>query len=304
MRSKLKLSIVTIFISVLFLSGCATNRWVIDVPMPASGEVSKSNGKEIYINSVTDSRVFEVSPPEPNIPSLDPDEKQGDKIKQRAIARKRNGFGKGLGDILLPEGKTVESLISATLRQAFIENGYTVLNKKEQITDNTYLVDARINKLWSWMNPGFWAITLSTEITTDIAIKNKGATNEKVVSVKVSDTFQTGVESNWIEVMQSGLKAYINKLKLSIIPLFQRGNLSSNAPTLRDTGASQSVFPRQNMETVRAEPYYEMPVTQTNATPNYENNQQVQFGHSGVDLTHCLKLQTNEAIARCAGKGR
>jgi len=216
MNSKFRLLIVAVFTSVFFLSGCATSRAIIDVPMPASGEVSKSNGKEIYINSVTDLRVFEVKPPVPSTPSLDPSEEQGDKIKQRAIARKRSGYGMGLGDILLPEGKTVESLITAALKQAFIEKGYSVLNKKEQITDNAYIADVKINKLWSWMNPGFLAITLSTEITTDIVIKNNEVTDEKNISVKISDNFQTGVESNYVEVMQSALTAYITELKLKL----------------------------------------------------------------------------------------
>jgi uncharacterized lipoprotein YajG len=212
--NSIKLSILTVFISVLFLSGCATSRSVIEVPLPASGEVSKSNGKEIFINSVTDQRVFEVKPREPSTPSLDPDEKQGDDIQLRAIARKRNSYGMGLGDILLPEGKTVESLMSTVVRQAFVENGYNVLSKKEQITDNTYIVDVQINKLWSWMNPGFWAITLSSEIATDVTIKYKDSSDKKTISIKASDNFQTGVEGNWLEVMQSALKLYITELKV------------------------------------------------------------------------------------------
>jgi uncharacterized lipoprotein YajG len=216
MNIKIKLSILVVFISVLFLSGCATSRSIIEVPLPASGEFSKSNGKEIFINTLTDKRVFEVKPREPSTPSLDPDEKQGDDIKLRAIARKRNGYGMGLGDILLPEGKTVESLMSTVVRQAFVENGYTVLSKKGQITDNTYIVDIEVNKLWSWMNPGFLAITLSSEIATDIIIKYKDNSDKKSISVKISDNFQTGAEGNWLEVMQRALKAYIAELKLKL----------------------------------------------------------------------------------------
>jgi hypothetical protein len=294
MCSKLKLSIVVIFISVLFLSGCAWTRGTVDLSVPVSGESSKTNGKEVYINSVTDNRVFQVSPPEPNIPSLDPDKEQGDAIKHRAIARKRNSFGKGLGDILLPEGKTVESLINTTLRQVFIENGYTVLNNKEQVTEDTYLIDARINKLWSWMNLGFWAITLSTEISTDISIKNKYTANEKTVSIKVSDNFQISTGDNWIEVMQSGLQAYIREFKLSIIPIFQRSHSSSNT---------------QSVETVRPAP---MPVAQPQAIqqpaqpvvedtiPSYEQTyQQPQAHTSGKDLRNCLALVDNALIAKC-----
>lgn len=209
MSIKLKLFIGAAIVCASLLSGCATSRSIIDVPLPTSELIAKPNGKEIYINSVIDKRLFEIKPAEPSTPSLDPDEEQGDKIRLRAIGRKRNGYGKGLGDILLPEGKTVESLIDAALRQAFVEDGYKVISRKEQITDDTYVVDAQINKLWSWMNPGFWAITLSTEISTNIEIKNKNAIAEKTLSIKNSDTFQAGTESNWLEVIQNALKAYI-----------------------------------------------------------------------------------------------
>jgi hypothetical protein len=216
MKSKFILSTAAVFSSVLFLSGCATSRSVIDIPIPASGEISKSNGKEVYINSVTDRRLFEIKPSDPSTPSLDPSEEQGDKIERRAIARKRNTYGKGLGDILLPEGKAVNLLMDAAIRQAFIESGYNIINSKEYITNNTYVVDAQVNKFWSWMNPGFWAITLSTEISTDIAIKVNGTVDKQIVNAKASDTYQTGSEDNWLQVMQSALKAYIIELKFKL----------------------------------------------------------------------------------------
>ena len=216
MKQKIRLSFFALFASVLLLSGCATSRSVVDVPLPTSGETSKSNGKEIYINSAIDKRTFETKPDEPSTPSLDSAEEQGGKIKLRAIARKRNTYGKALGDILLPEGQTVESLIDASLRQAFIEDGYKVISDKEKITSDTYIIDAQINKFWMWMNPGFWALTISGEISTDIAIKNKNSADTKIVNSRVSNTFQTGAESNWIEVMQRALKVYIYELRLKL----------------------------------------------------------------------------------------
>lgn len=210
---KLRLVILIMFLALAFLSGCATSRGEVQLSIPISVDTGLTNGKEIYINSVIDERVFEVKPKEPNIPSLDPDEPQSDSVKLRAIARKRNSFGKGLGDILLKEGQTVESIIYDSLKQAFIENGYIVLENKDQVTDNTYLVDTQIKKFWSWMNPGFWAITLSTEILTDINIKKTSETKNEVINVKISDNFQTGAGSNWISVMQDGLRAYIKEVK-------------------------------------------------------------------------------------------
>lgn len=204
---------ILIVISVVILTGCATSRSIIEVSAPATSPVARAESKEIFINSVIDNRIFEVKPKEPNIPSLDPSEEQGDSIKSRAIGRKRNTYGMGLGDILLPEGQTVVSLVTETLRHAFTENGYRVVNNKNQVSDNTYIVDVNIYKFWSWMNPGFWALTLSTEISTDVALKNNAFETKNTISVKASDTFQTGTEDNYKEVIDKALTSYVSEIK-------------------------------------------------------------------------------------------
>lgn len=200
----------------LLLGGCATNRGVVSLSLPASEKPAESNGKEIYISSVRDQREFQINPRSADIPSLDPTEDQGDNIKLRAVARKRNGFGKGLGDIVLKEGQTVESLVRDSLMQALSENGFKVIDKKTDVTDQTYVLDVKIIKFWSWMNPGFFALSLSTEISTPVTMKQSAHTSETVISVKASDNFQTGAEDNWISVMQSALKAYIAEAKSKI----------------------------------------------------------------------------------------
>jgi hypothetical protein len=180
------------------------------------GHSTISNNKSVYIEAVNDQRVFEVAPKQPSTPSLDSSEESGAAITLRAIARKRNSFGAGLGDILLEEGQTVESLISECLSEAFKEKGYKVLSSKEEINQNTYLITTRINKFWAWMNPGFWAITLSTQIATDIDIRNREKKQHATISTSASDTFQTGVDGNWIRVINSALKDYVNKVTQQI----------------------------------------------------------------------------------------
>ena len=199
--------------ALLLLGGCATSRSVLDIPTPAAEKISQSNGNDVYINSTHDKRVFEANPSLPNIPSLDPSEDQSERIRLRSIARKRNGFGKALGDILLKDGQSVESLSAASIRQAFIETGYRVVDSKDKITDLTYIVDTDIDKFWSWMNPGFWAITLSCEISTELSIKSPQGTQRQTVSVKTADNYQTGVEGNWTEVINKALRAYVDELK-------------------------------------------------------------------------------------------
>ena len=160
-----------------------------------------------------DKRIFQVNPSTPDTPSLDPSENQNDSIKNRAIGRKRNGFGKALGDIVLKDGQSVESLTASSIRQAFVEKGYTIITNKDQIGKDTFVVDANIEKFWAWMNPGFASITLSTEISTELDIKSPLDNSKEKIYVKAADSFQLGTESNWIEVINQALRLYVDDLK-------------------------------------------------------------------------------------------
>lgn len=213
MLSPIRIVTIALVSGACFVNGCATSRGVVSLATPTSDKLMTSKGIEIYIHSVVDKRIFEAAPKSPNIPSLDPTESQNDTIKLRAIARKRNTFGKGLGDILLNEGQTVESVIHGSLRQAFIESGYTVIENNANMSKSSHIVDVQINKFWSWMNPGFWAITLSTEIATEITVRMPNDENKKTIYVKAADSFQTGVEDNYLSVMNSALKDYISEVK-------------------------------------------------------------------------------------------
>ncbi len=203
--------------SALFFSGCAAKRGEVALQVPtAKAEATPSNGKQIYINSVVDKRVFEVKPPEPNIPSLDPSEAQTDAIKARAVARKRNGYGMAMGDIVLNADQTVNSVIKDSLIEAFTGNGYHVIETKDQITPQTYIADIQILKFWSWMNPGAFAITLSCEIETNVNVQKEGNLENHSLHVKAADSFQMGTESNYIEIMQKALQQYIAEAKTEI----------------------------------------------------------------------------------------
>lgn len=209
--SKLIITVATIFA----LTGCATSRSVLDV-QPPSGQPGQANGKKVYINAVTDNRSFQTNPATPDIPSLDPSEDQSDSIKARAIGRKRNGYGKALGDMLLKEGETVQSLTYKSIQEAFVEKGYTVINNKDQINKDTYVVNASIDKFWAWMNPGFWSITLSSEVSTDITVKSSKASTPIKASVKASDGYQVATEKNWTEIIQKSLQLYVEDLKAKL----------------------------------------------------------------------------------------
>jgi hypothetical protein len=209
-----------VFLFIVLSSGCAINRSEIELNIPEAVEIPMKTGKTVFIKSVVDNRIFEKRPKVPNIPSLNPSKERNKDIEKRAVARKRNGYGKAIGDILLKEGQTVESVIRESLKQGFLENGFDVLENAEQSSPSTYIVDAKINKFWSWMNPGFWTISLSTEINTDIQLKKSTEGRTETISVEFTKCniskrkhFQTAIDGNWIKVMQGALNEFIAKVK-------------------------------------------------------------------------------------------
>ena len=208
---KLRFLVILLPIYIIFISGCATSRSEITLPIQKISEPLVKNGKTFYIHSVRDKRIFEKKPKQTNIPSLS-NRSQTDNIKIRAVARKRNGYGKALGDILLKEGQTSETLIRDALKQALIEEGYTFISETEKNND-TIILDVDINKFWSWVNIGFWALTLNTEILTNIEVNQSGTTKIKIINTKTSNKVQMGTESNWIAIMQAGLKDFMLEVK-------------------------------------------------------------------------------------------
>ena len=212
LRAVLALSVVCL------LSGCATSRSILEIPPLATpSAVQPANGKSVLIDTVADQRVFDVNPGTPSVPSLDDSEKIDASVKLRAVARKRNTFGKALGDIVLKEGQSVETVTREAIRQAFIENGYTVVERGTSAAATADLtIEARIDKFWSWMNPGFAAITLSTEISTILQLRTPDGAGSQQVYVKATEQYQTAMDGNWLEVINNAVRAYIEALKAKI----------------------------------------------------------------------------------------
>jgi len=95
---------------------------------------------------VTDQRTFEAS----SIPSLKEEADLTNRaITVRAIARKRGGFGMALGDIVLPEGQTVEGLVKDAVIRSLRESGYRVVDESDA---------ADIDQFLSWFSPGAFTV--------------------------------------------------------------------------------------------------------------------------------------------------
>jgi hypothetical protein len=190
------------------LSGCATTRSEIKLNSPTSAQTAvPTTGKLAVIRLVKDERQFEQAPKDPSVPSLGfgGASQATAETKLRAIGRKRNGYGKAMGDVLLQDGLTVESVIRENLAAALRQAGYQVV-EPSNARPGALIIDVHIKTFWGWINPGFWSITASANIATDLDIASKtGATH---VAVHYQDSRQIVADGTWVEVIDKTLQAY------------------------------------------------------------------------------------------------
>lgn len=149
----------------------------------------------------------EIHPDDPSTPSLGFEGalQASVDVKARAVARKRGGFGKAFGDVLLEHGQTVVGLIQENLTTAFQQAGYRVASEGAA-GPVPLVVDVRIRKFWAWFQPGFWAITLSANIETELQVS--GASSPTSIKVHVEDSRQVATEGAWLEILEKALLAY------------------------------------------------------------------------------------------------
>lgn len=182
--------------------GCATSRSEIDVVAPSLAQptASATSKGKVYI-SATDERVFEAKPSQADIPSLKNAEIGDSSITQRAIGRKRNGYGKALGDVLLPSGRTVSALVADSVASAYKQAGYEVVS--EPSTAGATEIKVRVKEFWSWFSPGFLYVTVNNKSRLDI--EAAGQKKMEIVTL-TSDGMQAVTDSDWKAITEAGLR--------------------------------------------------------------------------------------------------
>ena len=206
MRTGMKFLFATMMLVVA--TGCATNRGIIDITDEVS--VNPDKGQAIKFVRVTDKRDFQLEPPQADIPSLKNGEIDDPAITERAIARKRNTYGKALGDILLPEGRTVMDVVENRLSEGFRENGYKVLTGKDDGYDNAIPIEVDIQNFWGWFSPGFWSLGINFKTSIVVTAPVNGFSEGVEFDSEVQKRFQTASGSNWQTVINLSL-AELNK---------------------------------------------------------------------------------------------
>lgn len=195
-------------------SGCAVNRSYMQLAVPDRSIVVADAGKTAVIDQVTDQRHFEENPSDPSVPSL----KKGDEYKldaeqrKRAIARKRNGFGKAMGDILLDGDATVETLTRDLVKKEMEQRGYQVLEANQDGAVGAMHVSIDIREFWAWFTPGMWTVDMEAKINT--VFRLAGTAGEQSISVAGygKKSAPTGREDNWRQAYERAFEDYAVKL--------------------------------------------------------------------------------------------
>jgi hypothetical protein len=195
----------------VFCSGCALSRGQIDIPI--AKVVNPVSSVIVKFSEINDRRVFEVNPRKANIPSLKEGAPSDKTIKKRAVARKRNSFGAALGDIILPEGRTVEHVIEEALTKALRESGIRVVSKGEAGYDTARPVQADIMQFWAWFRPGFWAITMEYEARVVLRGNWPIAESDREILSEARLTGQIASSSEWRRLFSKGVDNLIDNVK-------------------------------------------------------------------------------------------
>lgn len=209
----MKVSHGLLLVAALFMGGCATSRGSMSLTVPpASGTTSV--GIPVYVDQIVDRRVFEDKPSEPSTPSLKGGKgsSESEAIKSKAIARKRNSYGKALGDILLDGDQTVVGMMRDLLRESFNGAGYVVVDDRSKLGSNGIEVDVEIEKFWAWFTPGFFAVSMESQIETSLQVSQGGESRQVEVRAYGKNAGQSGRDGNWLEAYRRGFEDYKAKL--------------------------------------------------------------------------------------------
>jgi hypothetical protein len=90
-------------------------------------------------------------------------------LSDTALTSRAIGRGpRGIGDLLLPEDRTVQLLVRDALAEAFAQNGYRVLREGDPYFEQALPVEVEIQTLWTWFQQGAWVSSFYFAAAVDV----------------------------------------------------------------------------------------------------------------------------------------
>lgn len=196
-------------LATFLLAGCVTGTRSLDnleIPEYSAGESANGN---VYIATIVDKREFEQKPASPSTPSvkgtlskLTPEE------LSTLIGRQRNGYGKAMGDVALPEGVTVHDAVRDILTTGLESRGYQVVDDPNAA--NQMSID--INKFWAWFSPGFWAVSFESNLDCAIEFSKSGSPITFDVAGYGINKGQVASNANWELAFKRAFEDFLKNL--------------------------------------------------------------------------------------------
>ncbi len=154
---------------IVMITGCSLGNQQVTLATPPSAEKSDRNWKSVFLKVVTDDRVFEVKPTDPSIPSanFEGTEEELQAFEAKAFARVRHPMGKALNNVLLEEGYSVSAVMRETIKSAFRDMGYEIIEDESGIKPDTQIIETSIEQFWCWVegNGLYMRIVTAMEIS-------------------------------------------------------------------------------------------------------------------------------------------
>jgi hypothetical protein len=201
----------------LLMSGCAVGRSTVEITPPTA--INSVGGAYAKIVAVDDLRKFEASPGDPRIPSLENASEITDpSITARAVARKRGGFGKAFGDVVLPPGQSVAGLVRAAAGKALADKGYTVVGVDSPNYATAAPLSVDIVQFWAWFSPGFASVHIDFEGA--LTLRGSGLLNREPTTVTSHMTYEGMAifESDWTDLVRRGVADLSQRMEETIKP--------------------------------------------------------------------------------------
>jgi hypothetical protein len=212
-------AIRTLIIPVLLgisLSACAFGRAEIAVPAPV--HAATPTGPAVKIVDVRDLRQFSLNPRDPSESSIgEPGELNDMSVTTRLVGRKRNGWGRALGDVALPPPSTVPQLVSSTAEAALHSRGYLVVREGSPAYASALPFSLDIEQFWAWFDP--WSLSASASMKAKVAMSGEpiGPAPATAETLYQASEFAM-TESVWSKTVQAGLADLFIRMSEKIRP--------------------------------------------------------------------------------------
>lgn len=173
--------------------------------------------KTVFIESVVDVRQFELAPKQPSEPSVEyKKDLSNKKLLAQAIGRKRDGFGRAVGMVLLPQDVAVTDVFRDVVSNAFKQNGYRVLTVTDPGYESARHVSVKINKYWSWFYTPFTAPSLACHVEAEIKTSLNGFENGIIITGDATNPRASEREKYWVDITSAGLSDFNKNLTNTI----------------------------------------------------------------------------------------